>query len=79
MKNAYQLDAEIKRKESLIIQYSKKARKLPKHGPRRQVVDQLILVLQSEIRMLQWVTDEKLKPPRHMSEEAIEENNSWLT
>jgi hypothetical protein len=28
--------------------------------------------------MLQWVTDEKLKPPRHMSEEAIEENSSWL-
>ena len=78
MKNVYDLYAEVERKQTLSQHYAKRARKLPKHGPRRQAVDQLILLLSTEIRMIEWIIDEKLKYPPHMSDESIEENSAWL-
>jgi hypothetical protein len=78
VKKVYELDAEIERKEALLAQYSKKMRKFPKYGPRRQALEQVILLIHSEIRTLRWVVNESLKPIQPISEEAIEENSAWL-
>lgn len=65
------------RKEQL-LKLDKKARRFPKHGPRRQAVDQIILMLHTEIRTLEWIIHEKIKPVELLSDETIDGNSAWL-
>jgi hypothetical protein len=78
VKKVRSLYAELERKNDALVTYTKKARKFPKHGPRRQVLDQLINILHAEIRILEYVIDEKLKLKQHLSAEVIEDNEAWL-
>lgn len=78
MKDIDDLYKEHERKQEQLLKLSKKARRYPKHGPRRQALEQIITMVHVEVRMLEWVIDEKIKPVEQMSEETIKENGAWL-
>lgn len=78
MKGIDDLYTELRRKQAMLGDYSKLSKKLPAHGPRRQVLIQLINALHAEIRIIEWVVSEKIKLDKHMSDEIREGNKAWL-
>lgn len=68
--------AQILRLLEQLEEYSKKSKRFPKHGPRRQAIDQIIMMLHAEIRVFKIF--ESGNAAKLLSDETIEGNDAWL-